>query len=98
MAKETKPLFAIRAYCLKCGKFLMESERVTKRQLIASWDNAVFKACSIHCEDCHTKPPCINDLMIYNYGTKKELKPEWVLPKPNFDMQKDALDRLGIKQ
>lgn len=96
MAKETKPLFAIRAYCLKCGDFLMESERVTKKQLIHSWDNAVFKACSITCEKCGTKPPCINDLMIYNYGTKKELKPEWVLPKPNYDMINDVKQKLGM--
>lgn len=97
MAKETKPLFAIRAYCLKCGDFLMESERVTKRVLIASWDDAVFKACGITCERCGTKPPCINDLRIYNYGTKKELEPKYVLPKPSFDLQKDAMEKLGIK-
>ena len=97
MAKDTKPLFAIRAYCLKCGSFLMESSRVTKKQLIASWDNAVFKACSITCDKCNTTPPCINDLTIYNYGTKKELKPEYVLPKPNYDMIEDVKHKLGVK-
>ena len=94
--KVKEPIYAIRAYCRKCGKFIMESKRVTKKQLIASWDDAVFKACGIYCMDCKTKPPVINDLRIYNYALNKELKPEYVLPKPNFDLLEDAKQKLGI--
>jgi len=95
--RETEPLFAIRVYCGKCDKFLMESLRVTRKQLICSWDDAVFKACSIYCDDCGTKPPAINKLMVYNYGTRKEIEPRFMLPNPNFDLVEDAKRKLGIK-
>lgn len=95
--KEKEPIYSIMVYCGKCDKFLMESLRITRKQLIANWDDAVFKACSIYCTDCHTKPPTINRLMIHNYGTRTELEPRFVLPKPNYDMIEDAKQKLGIK-
>ena len=94
--KDGMPLFAIRVYCGKCNKFLMESLRITHKQLVCSWDDAVFKACSIYCTDCGTKPPALNKLMIYNYGTGKEIEPKFFLPNPNYDMIKDAKHKLGI--
>lgn len=95
--KQKEPIYAIRVYCKKCGKMLMESVRITHKQLLANWDDAVFKACSIYCMDCKTKPPVINDLKIYNYALKKELEPRFVLPKPDYNMIEDAKQKLGIK-
>ena len=95
--KEKEPIYAIRVYCKKCGKMLMESVRLTHKQLLANWDDAVFKACSIYCMDCKTKPPVINDLKIVNYALKKEFEPHYVLPKPNYDMVEDAKNKLGIR-
>ena len=96
--KKTKePIYAIRVYCPQCGKFLMESLRITHKQLIANWDDAVFKACSAYCTDCGTKPPTINTLKIMNYGTGKELDPRFVLPKPDYNMIEDAKHKLGIR-
>jgi hypothetical protein len=95
--KEKEPIYAIRVYCKKCGKMTMESARLTHKQLLVNWDDAVFKACSIYCLDCMTKPPVINDLKIMNYALNKELEPRFVLPKPNYDMVEDAKNKLGIR-
>ena len=97
MAKKTnEPIYAIRVYCKKCGKLNMESLRITHKQLLVNWDDAVFKACSVYCTDCGTKPPVVNDLKIMNYALNKELEPRFVLPKPNYDMVEDAKHKLGI--
>lgn len=96
MAKTKEPIYAIEVYCTKCGQHLMESLRITRKQLLVNWDDAVFKACSICCEKCGAVPPVINRLMIRNYATKTELEPRFVLPKPNYDMVEDARRKLGI--
>ncbi len=96
MAKIKEPIYAIEVYCTKCGQHLMESLRITHKQLLVNWDDAVFKACNICCEKCGTVPPAINRLMIRNYATKTELEPRFVLPKPNYDMIEDARRKLGI--
>lgn len=94
--KVREPIYSIRVYCKKCGKMVMESVRLTHKQLLVNWDDAVFKACGIYCTDCKTKPPVINDLRIMNYALDKELEPHYVLPKPDYNMVEDAKQKLGI--
>lgn len=44
--------FTIRAYCTECNKLLNESVPFTRKELLAVWDDAVFKAINIPCKDC----------------------------------------------
>ena len=88
--KEKEPIYAIRVYCKKCGKMTMESARLTHKQLLVNWDDAVFKACSIYCLDCMTKPPVINDLKIMNYALNK------VTPAPTHGQALEWLRRKNV--
>lgn len=84
MGKKVGKCFAIRAYCSDCGKFLMESEHMTKKELMVNWDQAVLDAPGIICKDC-APDRCPNfhiELKIYHVGMDKEFTPEQILPKP----------------
>jgi len=81
--KENPRLFTIRAYCSKCGKLLLVSNPMNKKELMANWDKAVLDAPGIVCKDCGTTVPNFNlDLKIYNSGSKMLMKPEVFFPKP----------------
>lgn len=76
----------------------MESVSLTKKELMGSWDKAVFDAPGIQCKDCGHSIPNFNiNLKIYNKGSKIEYRPEQILPKPIAPM-KDVNDMLGIKK
>lgn len=66
----------VRAYCTKCGRLLMESNRLTKKQLINLWDRIVIGAVGIKCKDCNTKFPNFDlDLRVYDTKFKREYAP-----------------------
>lgn len=76
--------FVVRAYCTDCGKMLMESAHMTKRELMINWDQAVLDAPGIVCQDCAPKR-CPNfhiKLKIYHIALDKEFDPEDILPTP----------------
>jgi len=81
--KKVDKCFVVRAYCTDCGKMIMESAHMTKKELMVNWDQAVLDAPGIIC-DCAPKR-CPNfhiELRILHLGTGVEYKPEELLPKP----------------
>lgn len=75
---------AIRAYCSKCGKLLMESRRLTKKQLHSVWDRSVIQAVQFKCADCGTKFPNFEiDLRIVNLKINKEYDPQVYIKAPH---------------
>lgn len=81
---QQEPCFVILAYCTDCGKLLMESAHMTRKQLLANWDSAVLNAPSILCTDCdpHRCPNFHIELRIKHLGTGKIYNPKDLLPKP----------------
>lgn len=70
-------ILKVRAYCTDCGKLLMESNPLTKKQLLANWNNTVMGALSIACKDCGNKAPNVHlELRIYNSKFNTETLPE----------------------
>lgn len=85
---KSEKLFTIRAYCADCKKLLLESNPMTRKELMASWDRAVFDAPGIPCKDCGNQVPNFSiDLKIYNKGSKLEYKPESIMPKPKMTLE-----------
>lgn len=79
--KKNERSFVIRAYCSDCGRLCLESNPLYKKELLASWDNAVVGATSIRCEHCKSKVPNFHiDLKIYNRASKIEYKPSDLIP------------------
>lgn len=71
----------VRAYCTDCGKLLMESNPLTKKQLVSNWNNTVMGALSISCKDCGNKAPNFHiELRIYNKRFNTEVLPEKYKP------------------
>lgn len=78
-----KGALVVRAYCTKCGKLLMESVRMSKKQLISMWDRTVLGAVHIKCEDCELKFPNFNiELRIYNAKIHEEFPIEKYIRLP----------------
>lgn len=78
-------VFTIRAYCSKCKKLLLESHKLTRRELMVNWDDAVIKAANIECKDCdHKVPNFYIDLKIYNSASKLEFHPRKIFPESKF--------------
>lgn len=77
-----KRLFIVRAYCSKCGKLLLESNKFYKKELIKAWDKCVLDAPGIICRDCGTTIPNFNiNLKIYNEGSKLEFDVNKIIPQ-----------------
>lgn len=74
--KPAKGQLVVLAKCGTCGKVLMESNPLTKAQLIKYWDRTVIGALSIPCKDCGTKFPNFDiNLVIKNKRTGREFQP-----------------------
>jgi len=66
----------LRAYCIDCGALLMESNPLTKKQLLANWNESVLNAAGIKCDACGHKVPNFHiELRIYNSVLKTEVLP-----------------------
>lgn len=94
--KKVEKCFVIRAYCSDCGKMLMESAHMTKRELMVNWDQAVIDAAGIVCADCAPRR-CPNfhiDLKILHLGTGVEYAPDQLLPKPEKELDLGLPDYL----
>lgn len=92
-SKDIQRLFTIKAYCHSCGKMLMESNPMTRREMLVNWDDAVFKALNIECKDCGNKFPNFNlDLKIHDKRRKTDYPIEAFIPKP-----KEAVEELMKK-
>ena len=85
--KPNKGHLAIRAYCSKCGKMLLQSNMLSKKQLINVWDRSVIQAVQIKCDDCGFKFPNFNiDLKIADLKLHCEYPPEhYIKPKHKED-------------
>lgn len=89
-------IWRLRAYCSLCGKLLMESNPMTKRELYAVYDKALIDAGGIICRDCGTKIPNFNlNIKIYNSGSKLEFDPQKFFPA-NPQMQQELDDLISI--
>lgn len=83
----------IRAYCTKCGKLLLESNPLTKKQLLSIWDNAVIQATQIPCKDCGHKFPNFQiEFKIYSDMHKTEKSPRaYIKARHQFNNLTDML-------
>lgn len=92
--KETGKLFTIRCYCKDCKKLLLESNPMTRMELIVNWDQAVLTGPNIPCKDCgHEVPNFHIYLKIHDKRGDKEYDPQMVLPRPRATVTFEGLEK-----
>lgn len=76
-------IFYLRAYCSTCGKLLLTSNPLFRKEMMDNWDRSVLMAAGIPCKDCGHEIPNFNiNIKIYNSSLDKEYSPKSILPKP----------------
>lgn len=93
--KQEGKLFTIRAYCTDCGKMLLESNPMTRLELLVNWDQAVLSAPNIPCDNCGHKVPNFHiRLRIHDKRGNKEYNPSIVIPKPKNTVTFEGLEQV----